>query len=95
MPSTTVAIQSLHELGEYFPRTSRQYFLRFTSLEILLPLLSVVLDPRPSTFTIYNLLQKYYEIIVNAILFIKELLKYFYFLRLSYIIPKRAENQIT
>lgn len=32
---------------------------------------------------------------VNAILLVKELIKYFYFLRLSYNIPKRAENQIS
>ena len=50
IPSPIVAIQPLHELGEYFLRTSRQYFLRFTSSEMPLHLLSTVLDPRPPIF---------------------------------------------
>jgi len=52
VPSPTVAVQPLRELGEHFPRTSCQYFPRFTSLEMPLPLLSAVLDPRPPTRTI-------------------------------------------
>ena len=49
VPLPTVAIQTLHELGDYFSRTSYQYFLRFTSLEMSLPILSAVLDPCPPT----------------------------------------------
>ena len=51
-PSSTVAIQPLYELGEYLPRTFRQYFPRLTSSKMPLPILSAVLDPCPPTETL-------------------------------------------
>ena len=54
MPLSTIVVQPLLKLGEYFPRTYRQYFLRFTSSEMPLPILSAVLDPHPPTIIIFG-----------------------------------------
>ena len=53
MPLSTVVVQTLHKLGEYFPRAYRQYSTKFTSSEMLLPILLAVWDPYPPTIYIY------------------------------------------
>ena len=54
VPLSTIVVQPLPKLSEYFPRTYHQYFLRFTSSKIPLPILSTVLDPRPPTIIIFG-----------------------------------------
>ena len=55
VPWPIVAIQPLHGLGKYFPRTSRQYSLRSTCSKMLSPPLLAVLDRRPPTIAPQNL----------------------------------------
>ena len=53
MPLSTILVQTLHKLGEYFPRAYRQYSTKFTFSEMPLPILLAVLDPYPPTIYIY------------------------------------------
>ena len=59
MPLSTVVVQTLHKLGEYFPRAFRQYSTKFTSSEMPLPILLAVLDPYPPTIYIYIYIYMY------------------------------------